>query len=60
MAVAQKIEAPWTYEQFCDLASLQADPRFHGYTCPEHPDTRLSVAVDALICPDCGYRQTWA
>jgi len=55
-------KAPWTKEQVDELNKLQADDRFHGYTCPNnHKERRLLVATkDGWICNHCNYKQDWS
>lgn len=59
--------APWTATQVSKLNRLQADPRFHGYTCPGPVDepgcteqSKLRATEHGWVCA-CGlYRQLWA
>lgn len=62
----QTIEAPWSPDQVEFLRSVQANPIFHGYTCPGGPDCKdkahrlLVPTPDGWTCVCGAYHQTWA
>lgn len=54
------VQAPWTPEQWARLCSWQQTPWVHQLTCTNSTHGALVVTTEALECPKCGYRQTWA
>ncbi len=57
--------APWTSGQVDALNALQADGRFHGYTCPGDRNCtgltrKLLATPDGWVCDCGGYDQGWA
>ncbi len=64
----RKRDQVFTREQVIQLIADQANPMFHGYTCPNQDDghhldsghTPLVPTIFGWVCPFCEYRQTWA
>jgi hypothetical protein len=56
-----KVSAPFTDEQIKAFDEYQISGVFHEYTCLHNHDgsRMLKAERDSLVCPTCGWKQTW-